>query len=224
MSDLTNKEDTVPQFEELPDAPPRRRIQLSWSGKIGACTILFWIVIIFIGPLIAPYHEAASAEWQRKQQLDKIIWPGMSLTSRKSKLATAQSNKIIYRMSRMWHALADMLKDGGPESSGRVTWRAFEDEDGARHKAMTVAWLNTIKDGWTAPTLHIDATLRVDLVRHIFPQIELLDRVMATAPHQNTVQYVGKSFSKGIIPAPIKSAVLQLADPLLKAAKTITVV
>ncbi len=58
MSDLTNKEDTVPQFEELPDAPPRRRIQLSWSGKIGACTILFWIVIIFIGPLIAPYHEA----------------------------------------------------------------------------------------------------------------------------------------------------------------------
>ena len=144
-------------------------------------------------------REAASAEWQRKQQLDKIIWPGMSLTSRKSKLATAQSNKIIARMSRMWHALADMLKDGGPESSGRVTWRAFEDEDGARHKAMTVAWLKTIQDGWTAPTLHIDATLRVDLVRHIFPQIELLDRVMATAPHQNTVQYVGKSFSKAAL-------------------------
>jgi len=58
MSDLTNKGDINPQFEELPDAPPRRRIQLSWSGKIGACIILFWIVIIFIGPLIAPYHEA----------------------------------------------------------------------------------------------------------------------------------------------------------------------
>ena len=23
------------QFEELPDAPPRRRLQLSWSGKLG---------------------------------------------------------------------------------------------------------------------------------------------------------------------------------------------
>lgn len=58
MSDQTNKGDTTSQFEELPDAPPRRRIQLSWGGKIGACIISFWIVIIFIGPLIAPYHEA----------------------------------------------------------------------------------------------------------------------------------------------------------------------
>ena len=58
MSDQTNKGDTTSQFEELPDAPPRRRVQLSWGGKIGACIISFWIVIIFIGPIIAPYHEA----------------------------------------------------------------------------------------------------------------------------------------------------------------------
>jgi len=99
----------------------------------------------------------------------------------------------------MWHVLADMLEASVPEHSGRVTWRAFEDEDGASHRALTVAWLDTIKDGWTAPTLHIDATLRIDLVRHIFPQIELLDRITAAAPHQHTVQYVGKSFSKAAL-------------------------
>ena len=144
-------------------------------------------------------REAASAEWWRKQQLDKIIWPGMPQAARRSALAAAQPNMIIARMARMWHVLADMLKDGGPEHSGRVAWRVIKDDDGASHKALTVAWLDTIKDGWTAPTLHIDATLRIDLVRHIFPQIELLDRVTATAPDQHTVQYVGKSFSKSAL-------------------------
>jgi len=45
-------------FEELPDAPPRRRLKLSWSGKLGTCVVAFWMAIIFIGPTIAPYHEA----------------------------------------------------------------------------------------------------------------------------------------------------------------------
>ncbi|MFP6690180.1 MAG: ABC transporter permease, partial [Alphaproteobacteria bacterium] len=46
------------QFEELPDAPPRRRLKLSWSGKLGICVIGFWAIIVIIGPYIAPYHEA----------------------------------------------------------------------------------------------------------------------------------------------------------------------
>ena len=144
-------------------------------------------------------RDAASAEWQRKQQLDKIIWPGMPKAARRAALEAAYPNKIIARMARMWHVLGDMLEDGGPERSGRVALRVLTDEDGASHEALTIAWLDTIKDGWQAPTLHIDATLRIDLVRHIFPQIELLDRVAATAPHQHTVQYVGKSFSKSAL-------------------------
>ena len=46
------------QFEELPDAPPRRRLALSWSGKLGICVVVFWAVIVVIGPWISPYHEA----------------------------------------------------------------------------------------------------------------------------------------------------------------------
>ena len=36
------------QFEELPDAPPRRKLKLSWSGKLAVCVVSFWIVIAFI--------------------------------------------------------------------------------------------------------------------------------------------------------------------------------
>ncbi|HJM06815.1 MAG TPA: ABC transporter permease [SAR324 cluster bacterium] len=42
----------------MPDAPPRRRIRFSLSGKIGILLVLFWVLMIFIGPSISPYNEA----------------------------------------------------------------------------------------------------------------------------------------------------------------------
>ena len=44
-------------FDELPDAPPKRRIKLSWVGKISVAVVAFWLVICVIGPWIAPHHE-----------------------------------------------------------------------------------------------------------------------------------------------------------------------
>lgn len=58
MAETIDKSGSVAQFEELPDAPPRRRLKLSWSGKLGIYVIAFWAVIVVIGPTIAPYHEA----------------------------------------------------------------------------------------------------------------------------------------------------------------------
>ncbi len=58
MTDQTNNTDKSFSFDELPDAPPKRRIKLSWPGKIGIAIVLFWSVIVVIGPTIAPYHEA----------------------------------------------------------------------------------------------------------------------------------------------------------------------
>ena len=58
MADQIETSGGTTQFEELPDAPPRRRMQLSLPGKIGVCVIVFWMVIVFIGPSISPYHEA----------------------------------------------------------------------------------------------------------------------------------------------------------------------
>ena len=44
-------------FAELPDAPPKRRLKLSWVGKLGIIVVAFWLIIILIGPSIAPFHE-----------------------------------------------------------------------------------------------------------------------------------------------------------------------
>jgi peptide/nickel transport system permease protein len=45
-------------YDELPDAPPKKRLKLSWTGKLGVLVVVFWLVIAVIGPLIAPFHEA----------------------------------------------------------------------------------------------------------------------------------------------------------------------
>ena len=58
MSEQTNSTDQSLSFDELPDAPPKRKIKLSWPGKIGIAIVLFWSVIVVIGPTISPYHEA----------------------------------------------------------------------------------------------------------------------------------------------------------------------
>ena len=50
--------ETETRFDELPDAPPRRRLRLSWSGRLGVLVVAFWMVIVVIGPSISPYHEA----------------------------------------------------------------------------------------------------------------------------------------------------------------------
>ncbi|MBW2084959.1 MAG: ABC transporter permease [Deltaproteobacteria bacterium] len=55
MSDIDEKNE---QFEELFDAPPRRSMKFSWSGKLGISVVAFWIIIALIGPYISPYHEA----------------------------------------------------------------------------------------------------------------------------------------------------------------------
>ena len=49
---------TAARFEERPKAPPRRRLKLSWAGKLGVCVVAFWMIIGIIGPSISPYHEA----------------------------------------------------------------------------------------------------------------------------------------------------------------------
>jgi len=57
MSDITQSNSQTTQFDELPDAPPKRKIKLSWAGKTGVVVLTFWAIIVAIGPMISPYYE-----------------------------------------------------------------------------------------------------------------------------------------------------------------------
>ncbi len=50
--------DAYDKFAELPDAPPKQGLKLSWVGKSAVGVIIFWILMGFFGTWIAPFHEA----------------------------------------------------------------------------------------------------------------------------------------------------------------------
>jgi peptide/nickel transport system permease protein len=61
MTDIAKSSDMdqdVTIYDELPDAPPRQKLKLSWSGKLGVAIVAFWVLMVFIGPYVAPFHEA----------------------------------------------------------------------------------------------------------------------------------------------------------------------
>ena len=58
MSEIPQSTTTSRQCNEIPDAPPKRKIRLRGSGKLGSAVLVFWAVIVAIGPYIAPYDEA----------------------------------------------------------------------------------------------------------------------------------------------------------------------
>jgi len=58
MTDKTANTDDMSIYDELPDAPPKKKIKLTWVGKLGVTVVLFWVLMVFIGPYIAPFHEA----------------------------------------------------------------------------------------------------------------------------------------------------------------------
>jgi len=57
---IESEQNTPPksQFDELPDAPPKHGLKMSWTGKLGVTGVIFWLFMVVFGPAISPYHEA----------------------------------------------------------------------------------------------------------------------------------------------------------------------
>ena len=60
MSDIAENQVAAPAsvYDELPDAPPKRKLKFTVVGKIAITIVTFWVVLAFLGPFASPYHEA----------------------------------------------------------------------------------------------------------------------------------------------------------------------
>ena len=58
MNEKVKSEKIADQFDELPDAPPKSTIRLSWIGKISVIIVGVWVFLAFFGPWIAPWAES----------------------------------------------------------------------------------------------------------------------------------------------------------------------
>jgi putative DNA primase/helicase len=89
--------------------------------------------------------------------------------------------------------MVEFLKPDGPEKSGRLMLGNFADKKtGASYRGIRMQWKSNLVP---APTLHIDASARMEHVMEFLPQANLRADIQAEAPHQRVTQYYSHTFS-----------------------------
>jgi putative DNA primase/helicase len=128
--------------------------------------------------------------------------PGISAGDRRRLLAKASGNKARLREALLYREMADFLdrEDLAP-ATVRISRCEVKAEGGAMVKAWRIATLATIKTGWRAPTLLLDATARADgrdLLRMAFPGLrdDLGGEIKALAPHVKVTAIPSRKVSK----------------------------
>lgn len=104
-------------------------------------------------------------------------------------------NVTIRPMVALWKAVAHLMCDDGPAKSGRLM--ICKNDEGKR--VVRVTGRETPADGWNVPTLLIDATLDIELVRPFWPRVEHKGAFDVETPYQTIRQATGRSFSKSAL-------------------------
>ncbi|MFL5252951.1 MAG: toprim domain-containing protein [Rhodopila sp.] len=137
--------------------------------------------------------EAARLEWRMKT--DPGFHPGMTRQEYKDARLKAAGNRVVRRLASVWKAVEALLREDGPEASGRLSLTTEATDDGFV-RMLEIKGRKDVRSGWQVPTFLIDATLEIDLVRGYFPQADLVADIEAQAPHQRIIQATGRSCAK----------------------------
>ena len=76
MTDTSTAVPTEPEktiYDELPDAPPKKRIRLSLTGRISVAVVAFWVLMAVFGPMLAPHDEAVPIEGRLQTSHEFIV-------------------------------------------------------------------------------------------------------------------------------------------------------
>ncbi len=141
-------------------------------------------------------REAYRLEWARF--VDPGMHPAMTKAQRRAAVALAANNARIARFGSVWQAMTALLEDGGPQRSGWAALAMQQTDDGPV-KVLHLKGRRPVRKGWLVPTLLIDATMNIDLVRPFWPEVELTAELLADAPHQMIRQVVDRAYSKSAI-------------------------
>ncbi|MGI4943364.1 MAG: DUF7146 domain-containing protein [Janthinobacterium lividum] len=155
--------------------------------------------------------EAYRLEYRR--MVDPGLHPRMTEAERRACVRAAQGNARVLKVARAWKALMALVAADGPEASGWLTLATEHDKEDQPVRVLQIKGRRSVRAGWIAPTLILDATMNVDLVRPYWPQVEVAAELLATAPHQHIRQVIDRAYSKSMLePLDDEAA---LADPEL---------
>ena len=141
-------------------------------------------------------HDAAEARaLELGRLIDPKIYPGMERVQREALFKTAVDNKRIMQAARFWKAAEALLADDGPTASGWLHRAVVETPDGPC-QVIRLRGCKPVRKGWLAPTLLIDAVLNPELVRPLWPQVQMTADVQVETPHQHVRQVIDRAYAK----------------------------
>ena len=141
------------------------------------------------------YNEAERArELNRKRHR---VLGKLDMVSRDDMLTSLQRIAAENRKSRnagmLWRCIRDFLADKHAEQCGRV----FIIENNKGERSFGIRTLDGLGQGWRSlPVLHLDATGRIQLLKHRFVQATLVADIVAAEPSLRIEQIVSATFSK----------------------------
>ena len=156
---------------------------------------------------LTPEDCRAAARLERRRMRDAGLLPGMSSVERRKRI-----EKILPppgepwappgRCATLWLILAEALENGHDAAGAEL---GHERTDAGSVRALRLRWRSRLRAGWAgeAPILHLDATLRPELVQTYLPLIDIGAPVAARQPHVRIRQVIGSPTSaRGLTPGP----------------------
>ena len=147
-----------------------------------------------------------AATLERRRMRDAGLLPGMSPVERRKRI-----EKVLPppgepwappgRCATLWLILAEALENGHDAAGAELV---HERTNNGSVRALKLRWRGRLRAGWAgeAPILHLDATLRPELVQTYLPRINIGDPVSARQPHVRIRQVTGSPTSaRALTPA-----------------------
>ena len=149
-------------------------------------------------------RNAASLE--RRRMRDAGLLPGMASVERRRRIEAVlppagEPWAPPGRCATLWLILAEALENGHDAAGAELV---HEMTEAGSVRALRLRWRSRLRGGWAAeaPILHLDATLRPELVRTYLPRIDIGAPVAARQPHVRIRQVTGSPTSARALTPP----------------------
>ena len=157
------------------------------------------------GLTVEECQKAAALEHRRLRNAGLL--PGMAAAERRARIAKIMPPDGIPwappgRCATLWLILAEALEHGHDAAGVELF---HERTEAGSVKSLRLRWRSRLRGGWAAgvPILHLDATLRPELVEPYLPMIQIRALLAARQPHVRVRQVTQSPTSaKALTPLP----------------------
>lgn len=148
-----------------------------------------------------------AATLERRRMRDAGLRPGMPPVERRKRIdavlpPASEPWAPPGRCATLWLILAEALENGHDAAGAELV---HEMTGSGSVRALRLRWRSRMRAGWAAqaPILHLDATLRPELVQIYLPRIDIGAPVAACQPHVRVRQVTGSPTSaRALTPSP----------------------